>query len=530
MYIVIAFISFLFFAYKRTLFYSLFFQQERYNNKKFTKFIFNKFQLIDKKLSLILFLYTIFATGTKIYNLDIVVLSVLFILFGVMTPNPKSKSTKVKLSLTSKMKKILFVSLLTTFILSAKLFYYTYTLNTKNIYCFCEIMGYLILLIQSLPFTLMFGKIVISPLEIFIRHKYLSEAKKILKDFNPVIIGITGSFGKTSTKNILQHILSSVSSSIATSRSVNTLMGVTKFIREEFNQPYKYFIVEIGTSSKGKIKKICNLVKPKYGILTAIGFAHVENFKTKDAIAKEKFDLIKSVQNNDGTYIINPYSVEDKYIKKYHASATDFKIENLKTTFNGISFTLDYCKNKYDIQAPIFGEHQAYNISIGFIMALKLGVLPETILAGLKTLPQIEHRLEVKKQPNGPTIIDDAFNSNLNGFESGLDTLNLLAHQSNGRAILITPGMVELGPQHDSQHEKVALKAVKTCDIVIAVVPDRIKSFVDTFKSNKSDKQEIILVNSLKEGQEWLRLNANSNDVILYENDLPDVFENKINI
>ena len=117
MYIVIAFISFLFFAYKRTLFYSLFFQQERYNNKKFTKFIFNKFQLIDKKLSLILFLYTIFATGTKIYNLDIVVLSVLFILFGVMTPNPKSKSTKVKLSLTSKMKKILFVSLLTTFIL-----------------------------------------------------------------------------------------------------------------------------------------------------------------------------------------------------------------------------------------------------------------------------------------------------------------------------------------------------------------------------------------------------------------------------
>ena len=118
-------------------------------------------------------------------------------------------------------------------------------------------------------------------------------AKSILKKCNPIVIGITGSFGKTSTKNILNHILSSVSSSMTTARSINTLMGITRVIREELKPSYKYFIVEVGTSKKGRIRKICNLIKPQYGILTAVGSAHFESFKSKDAIAREKFDLIK---------------------------------------------------------------------------------------------------------------------------------------------------------------------------------------------------------------------------------------------
>ncbi len=102
MYIILALISFLFFAYKRTIFYSLFFQQERYSTKSFLKFIFHKYQLIDKRLSIILFFYTIFATGTKIYLLDIAVISSLFIIFGFLTPNPTSGFAKKKVDFTKR--------------------------------------------------------------------------------------------------------------------------------------------------------------------------------------------------------------------------------------------------------------------------------------------------------------------------------------------------------------------------------------------------------------------------------------------
>lgn len=529
MLIFLMFLSGLFFVYKRSLFYSLFFQQEHYGNISFTKFIFKKFQLIDKKLSLILFFYTIFATGTKIYNLDMSIISGLFLIFAILTPNPRSGFAKKQLDITKRLKRILELAFLFDVLVLSLLSLYTYKLNVKGFYCFCEVMGYMILFIQSLPFMLILSNICLFPVEIFTKHKYVSEAKSILKKCNPIVIGITGSFGKTSTKNILNHILSSVSSSMTTARSINTLMGITRVIREELKPSYKYFIVEVGTSKKGRIRKICNLIKPQYGILTAVGSAHFESFKSKDAIAREKFDLIKSVINNDGAYIINSDLVDEKYINKYHTVATDFKTSDISVSSNGIKFKLEYNKQKYTISAPVFGIHQAQNISLAFIMALKLGIPADTIIAALKTLPQTEHRLEVKQQDN-LTIIDDAFNSNISGFKSALSTLHILAKEKKGRAILITPGMVELGREHNAQHIEVANMALDTCDIVIAVVPERIKSFVDTFTAGKKSKQEIILVNTLAEARQWLSANSKKNDVILYENDLPDVFEAKIKI
>ncbi len=529
MFITLLFLSMIFFVYKRTLFYSLFFQQERYGNYSFIKFIFNKFQLIDKKLSIILFFYTIFATGTKIYKLDMTVISILFLVFAFLTPNPHSNFAKQKLDITKRLKRILEVSFVFDILFLFSILLRIYNLEAKNLYCFCEVMGYMILFIQSLPFILILGNIILSPIEIFVKHHYTAEAKSILKKYNPIVIGITGSFGKTSTKNILNHILSSVSTSMTTARSINTLMGITQVIREELKPSYKYFIVEIGTSKKSRIRKICNLVQPQYGILTAVGSAHFENFKSKDAIAKEKFDLIKSVVNNNGSYIINSNLVDEKYIKRFHTDKTNFDISDINISSSGISFKLKYNRQKYNISAPIFGVHQAQNISLAFIMALKLGIPADTIIASLKTLPQTEHRLEVKSQ-DGLTIIDDAFNSNIDGFKSALSTLKILATEKKGRAILVTPGMVELGREHDIQHKEVAKTALETCDIVIAVVPERIRSFVDKFTVEKSVNQEIILVNSLAEARQWLSANSKKNDVILYENDLPDVFETKIKI
>lgn len=531
---IIAILAFLFFAYKRSILCLQFLQQEGYENKSFFKFIFHRLQLIDKNLTVVVFFYTIISIAKKSLNMDMIILSLIFTIFGLLQKNPLSEKSKKKLVLTVRAKRILYLSLIIDTLFASGIFYNLYLLKE---YCLCMGVGYLLLLIQAIPFMLIISNIILKPVEIIVKNKYLNEAKKQLEIVNPVVIGITGSFGKTSTKNILNHIVSSVAPTLTTARSINTLMGITQVIREELKKHHKYFIVEVGTSSIGKIKKICSLIKPKFGILTAIGFAHFANFKTQENLAKEKMDLIKAVNQNNGISVINTLQVDKKFIPDMKNilflsdSFTDektFKISNMSQDLDGIKFTLSYNKKSYELKAPIYGLHQVNNISLAFIMALQLGIPSETIKASLLTLKQVEHRLEVKKQPNGITIIDDGFNSNIDGFISALDTLKTLS--KNGRAILITPGMVELGAKHKEQHINVAKYALKTCDIVIAVVPDRIKDFVDTFKNSMNKNQQIILVDSFKEALIWTGENAKKGDVILYENDLPDVFEAKIKI
>ena len=530
----IAIISFLFFAYKRSLLSLQFLQQEGYENKSFLKFIFHKLQLIDKNLTVVVFLYSVLSVGYKNYLIDISVLSIIFLIFAFLQYNPLSGKAKKQLILTHRATRILWVSMGINLFVSSIIFY---ELSILTNYCLCLELGYLLLLIQAIPFILIISNIILKPFEVFVRYKYVNEAKQILDDVNPVVIGITGSFGKTSTKNILYHIVSSLAPTLTTARSINTLMGICQVIRSDLKKNHKYFIVEVGTSAIGKIKKICNLIKPKFGILTAIGFAHFANFKTQENLANEKLDLIKAVEKNNGISVINSLQVDKKFIPNKNNifilddKITDekhYKLSNIKQDLSGISFTLSYSKNDYFITAPIYGLHQANNISLAFIMALKLGIPAETIIATLKTLKQVEHRLEVKKQSNGITIIDDGFNSNVDGFISALDTLKTLSQK--GRAILITPGMVDLGKKHKEQHIEVAKHALKTCDIVVAVVPDRIKDFVETFEKSMNKNQQIILVDSFKEALIWTSENTKSGDVILYENDLPDVFETKIKI
>lgn len=531
---IIALIAFIFFAYKRSLLSLHFFQQEGYENKNFFKFIFHKLQLIDKYLTVVIFLYTVFSIAYKNYNIDMGALFVIFTLFVFIQFNPLSSKSKKKLILTVRAKRILYLSIVIDMFFAGIIFY---SLHNLSNYCLCEDVGYLLLLIQAIPFMLIVSNILLKPFEIFVRHKYVMEAEARLNEVKPIVIGITGSFGKTSTKNILHHIVSSVAPTLTTARSINTLMGITQVIRTDLKKNHKYFIVEVGTSAKGKIKKICSLIKPKFGILTAVGFAHFANFKNQESLALEKMDLIKSVNSNNGVSVINTLQVDKKFIPDMGnliflsdtvENENTYKISNIKQDINGVNFVLSFGGKNYKIEAPIFGLHQANNISMAIILALKLGIPVDTVIASLKTLKQVEHRLEVKKQTDGTIIIDDGFNSNVDGFLSALGTLKTLA--TKGRAILITPGMVELGKKHKEQHIRVAKEALLKCDIVIAVVPERIKDFVDTFKNSMNKNQQIILVDSFKEALTWTIKNTRKGDVILYENDLPDLFEAKIKI
>jgi UDP-N-acetylmuramoyl-tripeptide--D-alanyl-D-alanine ligase len=516
-----------------------FFQQEGYAAWDFTKFIFHRFQFVDKRLSLAIFFYSIAATAHKNYYIDLAVLCTFFITTAFMHTNPLVKSRpKKKFELTSRARRILGVALAIDLAVAWRLFAYLDGLRGGGLYCLCRITGYLILFIQSLPFALEFANLLLSPVEHFIKRKYYDEAKKRLDELSPIVVGITGSFGKTSTKNILRHMLGP--SALATARSINTLFGIVRVVREELKPSHKYFIAEIGTSAPGKVAKICKLARPRHAILTAVGNMHHAYFKSRDAVAKEKFSIFETVVEKGGAAVVNGTQTDGKYIGEFldgYANAAlltesksdgaSYKISEAKVTKDGVQFTLAHEGKTWAIAAPVYGIHQTKDIALAFIMALKLGLKAEDIIASLKTLEQTRHRQEVIKK-DGCTILDDAYNSNVDGFISALETARILA--GKGRAILVTPGMLELGKLHDEYHIRAAKKALETMDAAILVKPGRIRAFAKTFEYGMKKGQELVLANSYAEAEEWLKANKKKGDVLLYENDLADVYEEEINI
>jgi UDP-N-acetylmuramoyl-tripeptide--D-alanyl-D-alanine ligase len=530
----------MFFAYKRSVKACQFFQQEGYAAWDFTKFIFHRFRFIDKRLSLCVLAYSIFSVGRKDYAIDAAVLAALFAIFGLRHGNPLAKSRpKKKFEMTSRAKRILGLSLAIDLAIAWRLFGYLDDLSGAGLYCLCRVTGYLILFIQSLPFVLELANLLLSPVEHFIKRKYYNEARAKLEKLKPTVIGITGSFGKTSTKNILAHILGP--SALATARSINTLMGIVRVAREELKPSHEYFIAEIGTSAPDKVAKICTLVRPRHAILTAVGNMHYAYFKSQEAVAKEKFSIFETVREQGGVAVVNRTQVDGKYIKEfigdYRNAAfltqekpddASYGISDARVARNGVEFKLAHEGKTWALSAPVYGIHQTKDIALAFIMARSLGMASEKIVAALKTLPQTRHRQEVIHRADGITVVDDAYNSNVDGFVSALETARIIA--GKGRAILVTPGMLELGKLHDEYHIRAASKALETMDVTILVKPARIREFAETFRHGMKSGQELVLANSYAEAEAWLKANQKKGDTLLYENDLADVYEEEIRI
>jgi UDP-N-acetylmuramoyl-tripeptide--D-alanyl-D-alanine ligase len=176
----------------------------------------------------------------------------------------------------------------------------------------------------------------------------------------------------------------------------------------------------------------------------------------------------------------------------------------------------------YSLNVPLFGLHHTDNIGLAFATACTMGIEPQIVINALKTVPQIPHRLEVKKLNKG-YLIDDAYNSNPLGFRSALDLLFLVGKKR--RKILITPGMVELGGAHDEIHYQIGGLAAESCDICIVIKPKRIKTFVQGFKEKSRGNQMLLEMESFAQAQEWLDDNIQDKDLVLIENDLPDIYE-----
>ncbi|MCH5226837.1 MAG: UDP-N-acetylmuramoyl-tripeptide--D-alanyl-D-alanine ligase [Muribaculaceae bacterium] len=383
-------------------------------------------------------------------------------------------------------------------------------------------------------FIVILAVIILMPVEKFINRKYWNDASRILRGMpNLKIIGITGSYGKTSTKHFLERILSEKYDVVITPGSFNTTMGVIRTVREILKPYNNIFICEMGAKQRGDIKEICDLVHPQIGIVTAVGPMHLETFKSIENVQSTKFELIDSLPS-DGLAVVNDdfeycrnREVKNVKCERYTTEKSligkdNYWAEEISYSSQGTNFTIK-CLDGYELKLTtrLLGEFNISNIMAGVIVARNLGLNPEEIKRGVMAIEPVEHRLSMKHTPGGVTILDDAFNSNPVGSRMALEVLKEF---KGGKRIVVTPGMVELGAKQYELNEKFGEYIASSCDIAIIVGHHNREAITKGIEKGKFPGK-LYEVDSFNEAQKLVTPMLQSGDTILYENDLPDSFK-----
>ncbi|WP_106746398.1 Mur ligase family protein [Yoonia maritima] len=394
-----------------------------------------------------------------------------------------------------------------------------------------------IITIQLAPFALIAANQVLAPFQQRINDKYIVEAREKLARMDPQRIGITGSFGKTTVKHILAEILEGSAPVFYSRGSINTVLGLTRHIRQRLQWSHKYFIAEMGAYGEGSIKRLCDFAQPTLGIVTAVGDAHTERFGSIEAIARAKSELVEYVCSNNGTAIINvdvlrhePFAkLKEQYGKQViSVGAQDADVIVNAQTAAGGGWTIglhwvDGSHADVSFDLPLLGDHNVMNAALAVVLTLHVDpALVDDLPFFTKTVSQIPHRLQKVENPGEPLILDDAYNANELGFKSAVATMHDLAKERGGRAILVTPGVAELGLEHDAVHARLAQTCNDFCDTVYVVNPSRIRSFADGLDK---ERVKVVEVASFYEARAKIDADIQTNDVVLYENDLPDLLE-----
>lgn len=379
------------------------------------------------------------------------------------------------------------------------------------------------------PLFLIVAQILISPIEDYQKQKILKATKEKLNKLpNLKIVAITGSFGKTSTKDILYTLLWKKYYVVKTPKSFNTPLGIAQTILEEVKKNTQIFVCEVGAYKRGEIAKIAKLIQPNIGIITAIAPQHLQKFGSLENIATSKFELVENLSQG-GTAILNgeyktlqDLSVNLKgYSMNFYGREIDpYYASNITTGINNTSFIFHTPKGKTEINIPLIGEHHVDNFIAASIAALALGLTLSEIKERAKLLLPTPHRLEIRKQGN-LTIIDNTYNTNP---RSARASLKLLQEFKDNQKIIITPGLIELGKQSSKENQSFAKDTAEIVDQFIVVGETFKKDLLAGLESANFPKSNIHLVKSPQEGIALLTKIAKPNAVVLLENDLPDQY------
>lgn len=389
----------------------------------------------------------------------------------------------------------------------------------------CALM--LTVLFILMPVLVLLVNLINHPVEQGINRHYINDAARILREMPALtVIGVTGSYGKTSVKYFLSRLLSAQYSVLHTPGNYNTTLGVVRTIREQMKSFHEVFICEMGAREVGDIKEICDLVHPRYGIITSIGPQHLQSFHSIENIIRTKFELADAVPD-DGKVFLN-YDNEyirghqtDKNVVSYgtRKGEVNYAAYDISVSRDGSAFKMkDGNGQEFQFHTKLVGNHNVQNIAGAIAVANTLGIPMEKLIYPVKQLESVPHRLQLIKQGNR-TVLDDAYNSNKSGFKAALDTLAMFEELR----ILVTPGMVELGEKQYEENKEIGIYAHDKCDYAVLVGKEQTKPIQAGLLESGFPGQRMIVVDSIEEAFQMVNAIPDERQkVVLIENDLPD--------
>ena len=381
------------------------------------------------------------------------------------------------------------------------------------------------------------------PVEGMINQHYINDAKKKLRSVPDLtVIGVTGSYGKTSVKYYLDTLLKEHFEVLITPESYNTPMGVVKTIRSSLKPSHQIFICEMGARHVGDIKEICDIVHPEHGIITSVGPQHLETFFNMDNIVNTKFELADALSevgllflNGDNEYIRNhsgKYKNKIFYTTGEWAKARELESQieegevsqyyqtgDVKLSRTGTEFTVTAPDGeKETFQMRLLGEHNVINVAGAVAVANTLGIPLKQLKVPVRRIQPVAHRMQLLERGNY-TIIDDAFNSNPVGSRAAVETLK----QFEGVRILITPGMVELGEKEEEYNYKFGTYAADCCDYILLVGEKHTAPIHKGVLESGFSQERCRVFEKLEDALSFAySIKAEGHKFILLENDLPD--------
>lgn len=444
------------------------------------------------------------------------------VMFVILT---KQQYKNIKLKYTKKMIRLVLFSFLLNFIfcyLILKYFYLNTLIIKLAVVSFCAIFCYL---------TIIISVFLNMPIDLLTYKYYLIKARRKLKNcYNLKVIGITGSYGKTSTKNILATILSEKYSVCFSPHNYNTNWGVLRTINENLKPINDVLILEMGADKKDDIKKICSIIKPNVGILTGVGNCHLKTFKTKRNLIQTKYQIVEN--STDFAVFNGECNISKKLyfqtkLKKFIVGFVPLKnkikncvtAENVKINNNALSFDICGLFNKnFNVNVKLLGKHNILNILQACVVAKEMGLTKEEIKSALLKIKPTKNRLELIKVNDNLSIINDSYNANIIGAKNALETLKNFKEYK----ICVTPGFVELGDLQYKENYEFAKCISRVADLVIVVKNENKESLIEGLKENKNVK--VVCVSSFQSAMNYIN-KIKKNKIVLIENDLPEIYK-----
>ncbi len=359
-----------------------------------------------------------------------------------------------------------------------------------------------------------------APLERTLGEKWVRMAAGRLAEVAPRVVAITGSYGKTSTKLYLAHLLAGVRRVVASPASFNNRMGLARAINERLTPGTEIFVAEMGTYGPGEIDELCRWIPPEVAVMTAIGPVHLERMGTEERIIACKSEILVSgavaVIGVDHPGLAELAETESAAGRRVvTCSARDARAEVRMNPESGAVHVDGELVGQADVRS-----HHALNVAAALGAVVALGIDPDQVAARLSTLPHPEHRLSALVNDRGVTILDDTFNANPAGARAALQ--RLVEHSSpQGKRVVVTPGLVEMGPRRRIENRALGEAAARAATHLLVVGRTNRRHLMEGARGGRA---AVLVLEDRHEAVRWARANLDRGDTILYENDLPDHF------